>query len=274
MEALVYYNGSYSTWSEAKIPISDRSIFFGDAVYDVILGSKKGGLYQIDEHLQRLTENAQRIGISIPTGLIHTASCLSALAACDVFSLYIQLSRASCERRHDPDVNSRVNTLMLLSEAEVPAADAEYTAITAEDVRYAMCDVKTTNLLPAVLASANAVSAGADEAIFVRGGVVTEGAKTNLFIIKDNILLTHPLGRYILPGIMRANVIKKCAAQGIPVREIPFTLREMMSADEIFLTSTTKFTKIISEIDGASVGGKARELAVRLGMLLRKDFIC
>ena len=142
--------------------------------------------------------------------------------------------------------------------------DRSYKAITMEDTRYFHCDIKTINLLPAVIYTQRAEEAGCDETILHRGDRVTECAHSNVHILKDGALKTAPCDNLILPGITRAHRIAQCREMGIPVIEEPFTVREMMAADEVFFTSASALCCRIEEIDGQKVGGRAPELIARI----------
>ena len=142
-----------------------------------------------------------------------------------------------------------------------------------------MCNIKTLCLLPNVLASEKANKAGAEECVQYRAeanGIknrVTEGAHTNVHCIKDGVLYTAPLDNLILPGIARKNIIRICANLGIPVREEPFSLDFLRSADEILFSSSSNFCIVATELDGEKVGGKAPELLKRLQDALLEDYI-
>lgn len=272
METIVYYNGKYSSFTDALIPLSDRSIFFGDAVYDVIIGKLQGGLYQLDLHLKRLYDNASFIGIKPNEDIRKLVLEASMRATSEYYSVYIQLSRLGAERNHVSNTPEKANILIIISEVQLHDTNTPISAITCEDKRYALCNIKTTNLLPAILASHRARGCGADEAIFIRDGFVTEGAKSNCFIINDNLIITRPKDSYILPGITRENLIRTATLAGFKIREEKFTKKDLFSADEILITSTTKFVKRINLLDGAKVGMKNEKTAKCLQELLENDF--
>ena len=142
--------------------------------------------------------------------------------------------------------------------------DRSYRCITCEDTRFFHCDIKTINLLPNVLYTQRAEAAGCEEAILHRGNRVTECAHSNVHILKGGVMKTAPCDHLILPGITRAHRIAQCREMGIPVIEEPFTLEEMMEADEIFFTSASALCCRVGEIDGRSVGGRAPELIRRI----------
>jgi D-alanine transaminase len=133
-----------------------------------------------------------------------------------------------------------------------------------EDKRFYYCNIKTINLLPAVLANQKAEEAGCDETIFHRGERVTECSHSNVHIIKDGKLKTAPCDELILPGITRAHILGICKREGIEVIEEPFTLSEMMEADEVFFSSSSALTCRVKEIDGVPVGMKDEATFARI----------
>ena len=142
--------------------------------------------------------------------------------------------------------------------------DRDYRCITMEDTRFLHCDVKTINLLPSVIYAQRAEERGCDETILHRGERVTECAHSNVHILKDGVFRTAPCDNLILPGITRAHRIAQCAQMGIPVIEEPFTVAELMDADEVFFTSCSALCCRVREIDGRSVGGCDPALIARI----------
>jgi D-alanine transaminase len=142
--------------------------------------------------------------------------------------------------------------------------DKKLKLITYPDIRYELCNVKTLNLLPNVLASQRAFEKGCDEVAFHRNGTVTECAHNNISILKDGVFRTHPLTNHILPGTTRRHLIQHCGELGIPVDETAFTVDELFAADEVIVTSIGSLCNPVSEIDSKPVGGKAPELLKKL----------
>ena len=262
MPKTVYYNGKYYKSGRAVLPISDRSIFFGDAVYDAMIG-RCGGLFLCREHLERLLSNAKKIGLP----LAHPIEQL-----CDIsynvvkksklseYFLYIQLSRCSEERVHAYPKEQKCSLLITVKPYTPPSPEYRLKLVTVNDPRHCLCNVKTVNLLPAVLASHVAESAGCDEAVFVRDGAVTECAHSNVAIIKSGVIITHPDSPYILPGIAKSRLLAVAAELGVPVEERPISPDELSSADEVLVTSTTKLCLAACELNGCPVGGKAEDI--------------
>ena len=184
--------------------------------------------------------------------------------------VYIQLTRGTGTRDHSYGAAGFTHNLWVnLRPCNVVDTYSPIRAITAEDKRFFYCNIKTLNLLPNVLAAEKARAAGCQEAIFYRApsrndaseankaaGRVTECAHSNIHILKNGTFRTAPLDDQILPGIARANLIAMCGKLGIPVDETPFTVAEMMDADEVIHSSSGSFCVPVDKIDGIAVGGK------------------
>ena len=259
MPKTVFYNGKFYGKRSAVIPICDRSIFFGDAVYDAVIGHD-GGLFLLDEHLERLITNAKRLDLPTP----YTIERLRSISYNVVkksklreYFLYIQLSRCSEERTHAYPSSQGASLLMTVSPFSLSPPEKRLKLVTTADKRYGFCNVKTVNLLPAVIASHGAEAAGCDEAIFVCDGFITECAHSNIAILKDNVLITHPDSPKILPGIAKKHLLFAAHDEGIGVVERPFSTEELFSADEVLITSTTKICLAACEVNGMTIGGKA-----------------
>lgn len=269
-----FYNGKFSTYDEASVPLHDRSIFFGDGVYDVILGYN-GSLFQLREHLDRFFVNANAVSIPVNFDKDYIENIISELISKSKpegrFTVYIQLSRSSLRRSHVYD-NTNDSKLLITVCASADSGKNEIALVSCEDIRYKMCNIKTINLLPSVMAANYANSHEADEAVFVRNGIVTECSHSNLFILKNGVLFTHPADKYILNGIMRQNFIKLAEDIRIPTAEKEFTLDSLKNADEVFITSTTAFAKRCVSLDGVSLPLRQQNVAKRLTSMLKKRF--
>jgi D-alanine transaminase len=170
---------------------------------------------------------------------------------------YIQVTRGVAPRSHafpppdtKPTVYAVTRTLSQPPEMWLNGIDVHLV----EDVRWGRCDIKSIALLPNTLAHQEAREAGATEAIFVRDGVITEGSHTNVFIVADERVVTHPEGRAILTGITRNTVLDCARAEGIAIAERPFTRDELLAADEAFVTSTTSEVLPIRSVNGNRIG--------------------
>ncbi len=251
-----YYNGRFGGREEIFIPLSDRALFFGDGVYDAAVGGH-GKIFLLDEHNKRLYTNAEKLGITPPVSVDTLNKILFEVilrSGLSEYFLYVQFSRSKPQRTHSA-VGASTSLLVTVSDWSLPSPDKRISLITAEDLRYQYCNIKTVNLLPAVIASTRAEECGADEAVFHRGATVTECAHSNISILKSGALITHPESPHILPGITRRHLIDAAKSLGVHVLERPFTLEELFSADEVIVSSTTKLVISAKTIDGQRVGG-------------------
>lgn len=273
--SIAYYNGAFRNFHEIRIPLTDRCVFFGDGIYDAAIG-KEGEIYLEEEHLNRFISNAKRLGIPMKLTKSELSTLLHRVIDENEFKqyfLYFQLTRYSPERLHAYPDSNKSNLLITIKSHTLPDSEKAIKLISREDIRYSMCDVKTLNLLPAVLASRAAAEKGCDEAVFIRDGIVTECAHSNISIVKNGILYTHPTDRFILPGIMRARMLRMCEHLGISYREVGFSYENMTAADEILVTSTTKLCLCASEIDGKRLQNCKNEIGMQVISALKEDFL-
>ena len=259
MKDIAYYNGKTGPIDQMTVPMNDRACYFGDGVYDVSYVFNHIPM-ALDEHIDRIYRSASLIDIhpSMPKAeMKEVLLSLVRQVEGESLILYFQLSRGVAPRGHDYSaLTGEPSFWAYVKPAALIDAYGSYKGITVEDKRFFFCHIKTINLLPAVLANHQAHQAGAEEAILHRGDRVTEGSHSNISILKDGVFRTAPLDELILPGITRAHVIRICRKLGIPVCEEPFTLQEMMDADEVFFTASGALCCRFSEIDGRPVGGK------------------
>lgn len=259
MENITYYNGKIYDGDEILIPSSDRSFYFGDAVYDAGCGMN-GGMHLCREHVERLFRSAGAIGITpnfTVSEMEEKIRSLAALSASKIYFIYIQLSRGSAPRRHSYPDGIKPNLYMAVTPTSLPDFGKPIKLISTPDIRYSMCNVKTVNLLPNVLAAHRAEAAGCDEAVFIKNGCATECAHSNISILKGGTLFTHPKNNEILPGIAMGRLIKAASRLGMRHTEKCISYSELMDADEIIVTSSSKFALRVSEIDGRQVGGRS-----------------
>ena len=276
MENLGYYNGKYDLIENMYVPMNDRACFFGDGIYEAAY-AKNHIVYALDEHIDRLFESADALGIVIP----HTKEEMYDII-CDLVSkvdsdeqlVYFQVSRGTQMRSHTPDPCLVGNFWVTIRPMSLRSSYVPMTLMILEDTRHLYCNVKSLNLLTAVIASKQALEAGVDEAVLHRNGVVTECTHSNIFIItEDEKLKTAPISNMILPGVSRAHLIEAANSIGIEVVEEAFTLDEMMAAREIIVTASGALCRPVSEIDGKPVGNRAQKLLSELREIVMKDFI-
>ena len=163
--------------------------------------------------------------------------------------LYLQAARQRAERVHSANGFSRAALFAYAKAMPLPDCERPLSLVTYPDARYGLCHIKSVNLLPNVLAASHAEKKGADEAIFVDGNTVRECSHSNISILAGDTLITHPLDRHILPGIMRGELIRHARLLGLRVLENAFTVSEAMASDGVFVTSTTKRCALADKID-------------------------
>ena len=276
MENLGYYNGTYDRIERMSVPMSDRACYFGDGLFEVTY-TRNHIPYSLSEHMDRMYASARELGIHIDMSQGEFESLIRQLCRrvdADEQWVYWQVSRGTEIRDYPPKKGQSANVWVMIRPMSIKNSYLPMRAITLEDKRARYCHMKTLNVLPAVLASAEVEQAGVDEGVLHRDGRVTECIHANLSILRsDGVIQTAPADRMILPGVARAHLIAFAGMLGIPVEEKPFTLEELMAADEILVTSSGTLCRPIREIDGRSVGGKAPETLKRLQDALYRDFI-
>lgn len=247
MDIVTYLNGHYLPHDQASLSIDDRAALFSDGVYEVVYIADSQPI-EWQRHMERLQRSLDGIKIDYHVSaseLWQIAATLLEKNQLSDTALYLQISRGAAPRDHAfPKEKVSPTVLMDLISVPLPSEEARskgVSAITTPDLRWKRRDLKTISLLPNALAKQEAVEQGAAEAILVEEGRVTEGSSTNIFIINhNNTLQTHPATQAILNGITRMGVIEVAKAQSIPVLEEPFTEEELLTAKEVFLTSTVK----------------------------------
>jgi D-alanine transaminase len=275
----VYLNGQFMPIEQARIPVLDRGFIFGDGVYEVIpVYSRRG--FRLAEHLRRLQHSLDGIRLQNPHSDTEWAKLINELIACNAGEdqyLYLHITRGVAKRDHafpSPPVPPTV--FMMSSPLPTPPAEllaGGVGAVTAQDNRWLRCDIKSIALLPNVLLRQMAVDAGCAETILIRDdSFMTEGAASNIFVVKNSTLLAPPKDNLMLPGITYDVVLEIAAANGIPHEVRRVAKQEVFSADELLLTSSTKEVLAITRLDGKPVGdGKPGAMFARLHRLYQ-DF--
>ncbi|MEI6486402.1 MAG: D-amino-acid transaminase [Sphingomonadales bacterium] len=261
MPQLAYVNGRILELRDASLHVEDRGTQFGDAIYEVC-AVMNGRILDWQPHLVRLRRNLGELGITLAIAdgpLTLQARRLIALNGHSECIIYMQISRGTAKRDHAFPMAAPANLVMTVRRFDFAQRITQLTTgigvITRADNRWGRVDIKTTGLLPNVLAKQAAREAKAFEAWLVAGETVREGSSTNAWIVKDGRIITHPTGPHILPGIARDSLIRLAGDAQLVVEERPFTLAEARAADEAFLTSTTAPILPVVTIDGAAVGG-------------------
>ncbi len=272
MPRIAYVNGIYERTSEAAVSIEDRGYQFADAVYEV-WSVFDGRLADLAGHLNRLERSLSELHISMQMPRSSLLVVLNEVVRRNRIReglVYLQISRGVAPRDHVFPVDIRPSIVITAKpvdrEAAARKAAAGIKAISAPDIRWGRCDIKTVGLLPNVLAKQTAKEQGAGEVIFVDAdGFVTEGGSTNVYIVVDGVIKTRSLTANILAGVTRLNLLPLIAESGIELREESFTLAEAKAASEVFITAATSLVMPIIAIDDHKIGdGKPGPIACAL----------
>ncbi|MDV2685125.1 D-amino-acid transaminase [Alkalihalophilus lindianensis] len=239
---------------EASIDFNDRGYHFGDGIYEVVR-TYNGTPFALEEHLDRFYESAKKLDMDLAISRETLISLINQLISKNQLKtgiVYLQVTRGVQDRNHlysreiSPVLTGYVASLDRKHEVMQNGIDLWLT----KDVRWLRCDIKTINLLGNIMAKREAADQDCHEAIMHRDGTVTEGSSSNLFLIKDETLYTHPATNLILNGITRQVVIKLAKQAGLNVVEEAFPIDVLAIADEAFITSTTMEITPVRSIKG------------------------
>jgi D-alanine transaminase len=245
--------------SQARIPVLDRGFIFGDGVYEV-LPVYAGKPFRIDHHLSRMERSLAAIRIPNPYDFAgwkaRIAELVSRFDADDQF-VYMQITRGVAKRAHAFPKDAVPTVFMMTNPLVLPTPEARengVAAVSAEDNRWLRCDIKSTSLLGNVLMAQHAAEHGVVETILFRDGILTEGSSTNVWIVRDGVLIAPPLDNRILEGIRYGLISELAAAHELPLVSRTISEAEVRSADELILSSATKEVLPVVKLDGRAVG--------------------
>ncbi len=260
MSRIVYIGGEFVPLEEARVSPDDRGFLFSDGAYEVI-SCYEGAPFELGRHEARLRRSLRELRIDTEPASMLEDVCnrlvdLNGLAGGSL--IYIQVTRGEAERNHPfPEAGTAPTFYASAREFEGDPEENEngVAVITAPDIRWGRCDIKSVSLLPNVLASQMARDAGAREAVLVRDGVITEGASSSFCAVLSGSVRTHPNGPGILPGITVELAGELCGRLGIPFVEEPLREDDLETASEAMILSTTKEIMPVVKVDGMGIGG-------------------
>jgi len=279
---IVYLNAQYLPLAEAKVSVLDRGFVFGDGVYEIVpVYSKKP--FRLEAHLRRLQRSLDGVRLANPHDDAEWRERILRLIALQDFadqSVCLQVTRGTPggtqPLRDHPFPPGAAPTVFMFAQPLVTASAAQKAAgacaVTALDNRWLRCDIKAISLLPNVLLRQQSVDAGCSETVMLRDGFLTEGAASNIFLVKDGVVMAPPPSNLMLTGVTYDVVLELAAAHGIPHAVRPIAEAEVRGADELWMTSSTREIMAIVRLDGAPVGaGVPGPLARRMDGLYQ-DF--
>ena len=277
MKNLVYLNNKYVNFKDAKIHIEDRGLQFSDSVYEVIkvLNHK---LLDIDFHIRRLNYSTKELNFNISINKNLLTKIFITLVKKNKLSngiIYLQITRGLQPREHAYKKNLKPNIIIYTAKKKFNLPNKNYKgyrAITFPDIRWGRPDIKTTSLLANILAATEASKKGAYETIFFKGKKITEAAHSNVWIIKNEKITTHPANREILKGVTRTVLINIIKNQGLKLIEKEFSLNELFKSDEVFITSSGSLVTPIIQVDKIKINkGKIGPITKSLALNFYKS---
>ncbi len=263
MNRSVYLNGEFVPEADARVSVFDRAFLMGDGVYEVtsVLDAR---LVDFDGHLARLQRSCEALSLVNPYDRERWLAIHREAVARNGLTdgmVYLQITRGSSGDRDFlwPDPSQCPPTVVLFTQskpglAESPAGRAGIKVISLDDLRWGRRDIKSVQLLYACWAKTLARQAGCADAWLVEDGLVTEGASSNTYLVKDRRIITRQLSRAILHGITRSAVLRLAREAALEVEQRGFSIAEAQAADEAFITSASMFVTPVIEIDGVHVG--------------------
>lgn len=261
--SIAYLNGQFLPIEEAKVPVLDRGFLFGDGVYEVV-PVYAGRLFRFKQHIARLENSLRGIRLPMEQSLQDWADICHQLIEKNSLqnaSVYLQITRGVyTERNHDFPAAPRPTIFAMISalpEVQPVPSDKDLqgiSVITAEDIRWQRCDIKAITLLANCMLKQQALECGANDTILIRSGVAFEATSSNLFIVRDGVIITPPLSEHLLPGITRDFVLWLAEQHGILTEQRLIPEHELLQADEIWLTSSTKEIRPVTRLNDVTIG--------------------
>jgi len=274
--SIAYLNGEWNPMSETKISVLDRGFMFGDGVYEVIPVYKEKA-FTLKEHLARLGRSLDEIKITNPMNETQWTSLIEeAIRRSDEYDalVYIQITRGASEsREHVWPENTPATVLVMVYDAPLLSRKEvkPYKVITLEDFRWQKGHIKSVSLVASGLFKNEAVSRGADDSVLIRNGYVTEASASNVYIVKNGVLITPPTSNSILHGITRQLVLSLARADGIAVEEREISVEELDEADEVIISSAGHEVWPVGSVNGKPVGnGEGGVVWQRLDQLFQE----
>jgi len=256
---MVYLNGEFMPVERAKISVLDRGFIFGDGVYEVIpVYSRRP--FRLQEHLARLQSSLDMIRIGNPHSSAKWSEVIGKIIADNPWSdqnVYLQITRGAAKRDHAFPKDLKPTVFIMANELIHPTPELMQSgaaAIVLPDFRWLRCDIKSTSLLGNCMLRTQAADAGCAEAILVRDGLLTEASASNVFIVRNGTVLTPPKSHLILPGITYDVVLEILRANAIAHEVRLVAESELRSADEVWVTSSSREVLPITTLDGKPVG--------------------
>ncbi|HVN59023.1 MAG TPA: aminotransferase class IV [Bacteroidales bacterium] len=266
-----YINGAYLPREDIKISPDDRGFLFADGIYEVVRWYE-GEFFDMEGHLQRLKRSLRELEISWPEADSFPAICRKLISVNGLEKspvlVYIQVTRGAAMRTHTFPSPAVPPTVYAFARSFVPESSGKENGITVmlrDDFRWSRCDIKSVALLANTISFEEATRKGFSECIYTRNGKITEGSHSNIFFVKNNILLTHPESEYVLSGITRKNALAIARNLGIAVKEEAMDEKDLARTDEAFITNTSAEVTPVVAVGTIKIGdGKPGPVTCRI----------
>jgi D-alanine transaminase len=256
---MIHLNGEFMPIEKATISVLDRGFIFGDGVYEVIpVYSRRP--FRLEEHLARLQASLDAIRLANPHPPSEWTGLVGKIIAGNPWedqNVYLQVTRGAAKRDHAFPKGIKPTVFLMASELVPPSAELVESgakAIVLPDFRWLRCDIKSISLLGNCMLRTLAADRGCVEAILVRDGLLTEASASNVFVVKSGTVLAPPKSHLILPGITYDVVLEILRANALPHEVRPVAESELRSAEEIWVTSSSREVLAITTLDGKAVG--------------------
>jgi D-alanine transaminase len=257
---IAYFNGNFIPKDNIRISPDDRGFLFGDGIYEVMKWYG-GFFFDTESHLARMKRSLREVRINWPEADTFPSIAIELIKINKLEEsqalIYLQVTRGAAPRNHafpDPEVQPTVYAFAREAAQTGTETVTGVKVILRKDIRWSRCDIKSVSLLANTLSFQEAHERGMKECIFVREGMITEGSRSNLFLVADGILYTHPESGYILSGVTRKNIIRLAKESGIIVKEVPFPEKDLGSIREAFISNTSAEVTPVTAFEGMQVG--------------------
>jgi len=273
---MVFLNGKFMPIEEARVPVLDRGFIFGDGVYELVPVYSRVP-FRLDEHLARLERSLAAVRIRNPYSRAEWRDIIVQLVAKQAFEdqgVYFQVTRGVAKRDHAFPRDAAPTVFLMSNPLTCPPrelVERGAAAVTAVDDRWLHCDIKSISLIGNCLLRQASADAGATETILFRDGKLTEASASNVFVVKQGVILSPPKSNLILPGITYDVIAELAQGAGLPLEFRAVAEAEVRAADELWVTSSSKEVLAIVSLDGRPVGdGKPGQMFRRMYALYQE----
>jgi D-alanine transaminase len=255
----VFLNGEFMPIEQARVPVLDRGFIFGDGVYEMIPCYSRTP-FRLPEHLARLRTSLEAVRIANPYADERWSELIGRVIEANPWedqSIYLQVTRGVARRDHAFPQGLKATVLIMSSQLTTPSPEQVKNgcpAITHADFRWLRCDIKSTSLLGNCMLRTMAAELGCGEVILLRDGWLTEASASNVFVVREGVVLAPPKSNLMLPGITYDVVLELLEANRVPHEVRPVAEAELRAADEVWLTSSSREVLAVTTLDGKPVG--------------------